>query len=773
MLRTLNFSEIVDALNKDINARYNSVAEGTIPRLKTAYEKLFRMALHAALEKHKHQSANHDGYIIPKQESVTLTVNNQEIEIIFDLTCFVRLSDQQPEQNKEKIKLLTVEIENVAIGKGNFGSVSSQKIPFQVSARFKHDSLRCIEAITKAGNNQEQGEKVFKFQHTVPVEDLLEFQKEDAESRNKEIINETNIHKTIAASPKKIRTALITTENTIIHVLTMPKASGELLATVMKTNRVLSDDNKKRCLLSYNLIDAVARFNEKKHAHKDLKPKNIFFNPHTFDITLVDYGCSQPLLEYNVQRGGTCFYISPEMLKEASVYNHEKHDAYALGLILFGLSSGQNIDAWLVKIFTEYRSTQDPGDSTKNIDPMAYLCELSKAPPKKGKDFWTYLQNEVEKEMDKNMIEVSIQKIILALINPDEEKRLTATEARNQFFEAKNADIVETVHSQCQEELTRINTLKTALEANLKLPENEASMNLKKNKEELDKEKAKIIKKMVEKKKAIKKQINASNHAKQQKNNFLSVLENEHKELLNQLTMDYNDIHEKLKDYSRKTENTIAAYKKKEETLTAVMEENNNKTLTKEEKISYVHKLKTTLAEVSKKPKIPQPLILKLSARKPYQRILAHGKTKKKSSINPVTHIAEQLPQKENIPSFNRAGFIVKKVCVGALCGFIITGTAGGAAGFFCTVGIGALPCFILAGVPGLIIGGALGLSTALAANRMQTPAPAREAAVKVVEKIKAYANFFPAVDKDKNENEVRLEPKTVQLRFNNFLQLC
>ena len=78
----IKFSEIVNNLKRDINA-VNSKGEGS-------YELLFRMTIDAALKKHKNQPSKNNGYFIPENEELTLTVKDKSVNIIVDKAFFIR-----------------------------------------------------------------------------------------------------------------------------------------------------------------------------------------------------------------------------------------------------------------------------------------------------------------------------------------------------------------------------------------------------------------------------------------------------------------------------------------------------------------------------------------------------------------------------------------------------------------------------------------------------------------------------------------------------------
>jgi serine/threonine protein kinase len=79
--------------------------------------------------------------------------------------------------------------------------------------------------------------------------------------------------------------------------------------------------------------------------HRDVKPENIFINPTTGDLKLIDFGLAMPLHDAR-QLGseyiGSPIYMAPEILRENSraPYLVAKIDVFSAGMVLWELMDG-------------------------------------------------------------------------------------------------------------------------------------------------------------------------------------------------------------------------------------------------------------------------------------------------------------------------------------------------------------------------------------------------------------------------------------------------
>ncbi|OGT38308.1 MAG: hypothetical protein A3F11_06415 [Gammaproteobacteria bacterium RIFCSPHIGHO2_12_FULL_37_14] len=126
-------------------------------------------------------------------------------------------------------------------------------------------------------------------------------------------------------------------EYNIPHLLAMHLLRGIDLASFLKSKPRLPESHWLQ--IATNISKAVYDFYQKKLLHNDLKPENIFINPVTYEIALLDFQFSLPGPHYLVEKSpsfGTPGYMALElMLAERSYEYNEKTEINALG-ITFG-----------------------------------------------------------------------------------------------------------------------------------------------------------------------------------------------------------------------------------------------------------------------------------------------------------------------------------------------------------------------------------------------------------------------------------------------------
>jgi len=95
-------------------------------------------------------------------------------------------------------------------------------------------------------------------------------------------------------------------------------------------------------LVLYNLVRVVEEIHSCGIAHKDLKPENIFVDPSSFRVCVIDFGLSSTIDGRGDKRYcGSPLYMAPEMLQKEP-YDPVQSDIWSIGVILYEMLLGNN-----------------------------------------------------------------------------------------------------------------------------------------------------------------------------------------------------------------------------------------------------------------------------------------------------------------------------------------------------------------------------------------------------------------------------------------------
>ena len=95
--------------------------------------------------------------------------------------------------------------------------------------------------------------------------------------------------------------------------------------------------NKKRKLLSINVLSAVKHLSDNGIVHRDLKPENILVSD-TGDIRIIDFGLAKKINSSSLNEiVGTPYYVAPEVLMTS--YSTEC-DIWSVGVLLYIMLCG-------------------------------------------------------------------------------------------------------------------------------------------------------------------------------------------------------------------------------------------------------------------------------------------------------------------------------------------------------------------------------------------------------------------------------------------------
>ena len=145
--------------------------------------------------------------------------------------------------------------------------------------------------------------------------------------------------------PNTVKLYEVYEDKTYIFLIMEELKGGELFDRILdraKANNYYSERQVAR--LFRQVISGIAYCHEMKIVHRDIKPENIIFVDSSEDsrLKLIDFGLST-IFDNSKEKSmttkiGTCFYMSPEVIKGDYT---EKCDIWALGVLLYILVSGR------------------------------------------------------------------------------------------------------------------------------------------------------------------------------------------------------------------------------------------------------------------------------------------------------------------------------------------------------------------------------------------------------------------------------------------------
>jgi len=95
-------------------------------------------------------------------------------------------------------------------------------------------------------------------------------------------------------------------------------------------------------LIFQNLLKALDDLHSRNVAHKDVKPENIFVDPDTFNVSLLDFGLSSFVTPSHNENKfcGSPLYMSPEVLNKERNYDPFLAEVWSIGTILYEMLIG-------------------------------------------------------------------------------------------------------------------------------------------------------------------------------------------------------------------------------------------------------------------------------------------------------------------------------------------------------------------------------------------------------------------------------------------------
>jgi len=126
-------------------------------------------------------------------------------------------------------------------------------------------------------------------------------------------------------------------------------------------------------LIFQNILKALENIHSCNVAHQDLKPENIFVDPDTYNVSLLDFGLSSFVdpSEYEYKFCGSPLYMSPEQLNKENNYNPFAAEIWSVGTILYEMLIGCH--PWAAA-----ENLEDLIEFVNNVDFPSYLSSNAK-----------------------------------------------------------------------------------------------------------------------------------------------------------------------------------------------------------------------------------------------------------------------------------------------------------------------------------------------------------------------------------------------------------
>lgn len=231
-------------------------------------------------------------------------------------------------------------------------------------------------------------------------------------TKKQDLINDYNIKSKYICTPIKEYSA----KNYNAYLLNY--YNGGNLQNLIKCETVL--DEREACFIMHDIIKGLSVLHNRGYLHRDFQPGNIMLNTENkqsraiiidLDDIMPKEICIDPCFKYNG-------YHAPEIVIDGTRYS-EKSEMFSVGIMMWELLFGKC--------------------------PFAGYSFFGKIVENSWDDFWKE-QTKYEKRTQTaikrvfgdlefpNKISLECAQLLMALINPDEKKRITASEALNFSF---------------------------------------------------------------------------------------------------------------------------------------------------------------------------------------------------------------------------------------------------------------------------------------------------------------------------------------------------
>ncbi|KAG9297848.1 hypothetical protein G9A89_006789 [Geosiphon pyriformis] len=242
---------------------------------------------------------------------------------------------------------------------------------------FKYDEFHSIQSIGQGGFGEVFSAKLRRGGND--VQSALKCLKQSSNSdifEMKEFIKEMQFFRTVGYFPNIIHffgvTKILSQGTLNKYMLVLEYANGGTLRQYLQSN-FSNMDGTEKLRLANEMTSGIACLHAENIIHRDLNSSNVLI--HNSSIKISDLGLAKNLKDISGKSSkvfGQIFYVEPQYLLNHKYIRNEKSDIYALGVLLWELSSGrppcfnigsivnggretpiQNTPAKYVKLYTE------------------------------------------------------------------------------------------------------------------------------------------------------------------------------------------------------------------------------------------------------------------------------------------------------------------------------------------------------------------------------------------------------------------------------------
>ena len=195
---------------------------------------------------------------------------------------------------------------------------------------------------------------------------------------------------------------------------------GELFDYIVKYKRLSENESSN---FFYQLINGVEYIHSQGIAHRDLKPENLLLTENKI-LKIIDFGLSHEFEEeeFLKTKCGSPSYAAPEIISKPN-YNGFKIDVWCCGIILYAMLCG----------YLPFDGDEETSNNNVKLFQNILQCEP---------------------ELPDFLSDIS-KDLIMSILNPDPDKRITIAEIKNHPFYLKGKSLCNIDYSMSEQEIIK------------------------------------------------------------------------------------------------------------------------------------------------------------------------------------------------------------------------------------------------------------------------------------------------------------------------------